>query len=308
MNKNLPLVSVVIATYNGEKYLLEQLDSITNQTYKNIEIIICDDNSTDGTKKIIKNFAENNPNVYYYLNVNNLGVNKNFEEGFLKAKGDFISISDQDDIWKTEKIEQQMLLFKTEEIILVHSGSLTFKDNILFQSKTILSGSKQMTGNDPKKLLLRNTIAGHNIIFRKKLLQYILPFPEKVYYDWWLCEVATCNGEIASTSQILAYQRHHNQNLTLYDRTTKKQTEREYIERINAIETFITIKDLKQTDKKFMEDLLSKMKTLEKQNFSIILFFFLLKNASTFFFYKLKWIPYFSYIKTAYRMSFKTKV
>jgi glycosyltransferase involved in cell wall biosynthesis len=307
MNNNLPLVSVIVATYNGDKYLLEQLDSIANQTYKNIEIIICDDDSFDNTKKIIKDFAESHKRVFYYLNISNQGVNKNFEQGFLKATGEFVAISDQDDIWKPEKIEKQMLLFKTEDIILVHSGSLAFIDNSLPLNKTSLSGSKQMTGNDPKKLLLRNTIAGHNIIFRKKLLHHILPLPENVYYDWWLCEVATCYGEIAATNQVLAYQRYHDQNLTLYNRTTKKQTIREYNERINAIKTFITIKNLKQSDKKFMENLLSKMETLENRNFSIKLFFFLLKNTPTFFFYKTKWIPYLSYIKAAYRMSFKVK-
>jgi glycosyltransferase involved in cell wall biosynthesis len=307
MNNNLPLVSIIVATYNGEKYLLEQLDSIANQTYKNIEIIVCDDCSSDGTEKIIKAFAENHKRVFYYLNMSNQGVNKNFEQGFLKATGDFIAISDQDDIWKPEKIEQQMLLFTKEDIILAHSGSLAFRDNGLPPNKKLLFGSKQMTGNDPKKLLLRNTIAGHNIIFRKKLLPHILPLPENVYYDWWLCEVATCYGEIAATNQVLAYQRHHDQNLTLYHRTTKKQTIREYIERINAIKAFITIKGLKESDKKFMKNLLSKMETLEKRNFSIKLFYFLLKNTATFFFYKTKRIPYLSYIKAAYRMSFKVK-
>ncbi len=305
MNNDLPLVSIIVATYNGDKYLLEQLDSIANQTYKNIEIIICDDGSTDNTKKIIQDFAESHIGVFYYFNISNQGVNKNFEQGFLKATGDFIAISDQDDIWKPEKIEQQMLLFKTEDTILVHSGSLVFKDNNLPQNKISLSGSKQMTGNDPKRLLLRNTIAGHNIIFRKKLLQHILPLPENVYYDWWLSEVAACYGKIVATNQVLAYQRHHDQNLTLYNRTTKKQTVREYIERVNAIKAFITIKALKQSDRKFMENLLWKMETLENRKFSIKLFYFLLKKSPTLFFYKTKWVPYLSYIKTAYRMSFK---
>lgn len=300
------MVSVIVGTYNGEKYLAEQLNSIASQTYNDIEIIICDDCSADNTHSIVKKFAEQHSNVSYHFNDRNLGVNKNFEQGFLLAKGDYIAISDQDDIWKPEKIEEQMLLFSKEDVLVVHSASALFKDDNLPVHKTIAKGSKQMIGNDSKKLLLRNTIAGHNIIFRKELLKHILPIPEGVYYDWWLCEVATCYGEIAATNTILAYQRQHENNVTVYDRTTLKQNYREYAERKNALEAFLTIKDLKATDKIFIQNLLSNLKTLESKKFSPELFFFLLKNASILFFYKTKIIPFFSYLKTAYRMSFKT--
>lgn len=299
------LVSIVLATYNGEKYLEEQLNSIFNQTYNDIEIIICDDASTDNTVTIIKRFANLYKNISYYLHENNIGVNQNFTTGFLKAKGEFIAIADQDDIWKPEKIQEQLLLFNNDNVILVHSASAIFKGEDLPYNKTVVKGSKQMTGNDIKKLLLRNTISGHNIIFRKKLLSYILPIPTTIYYDWWLCQVATCYGDIAATNKILAYQRHHDKNVTVYSRTTAKQTLREYIERVNAVEAFLTIKNLKLSDKIFIQTLLVKLKTLEKKTFSIQLFYFLLKNASTFFFYKTKKVLLFSYIKTAWRMSFK---
>ena len=299
------LVSVIIATYNGEKYLEAQLASIACQTYKDIEIIICDDKSTDNTAQIIKKFAQNTPHISYYINERNIGVNKNFEKGFLKATGYYIAIADQDDIWKPEKIEEQMQLFNKEDVILVHSASAIFKNDDLPVHKTHVKGSKQMSGNDPKRLLLRNTIAGHNIIFKKKLLEHILPLPVGVYYDWWLCEVATCHGVIAVTNKVLAYQRHHNNNLTLYERTTSKQTLKEYSERKKALENFVTIKNLKASDKVFIQTLINKFKTLENRNFSIPLFLFLMKNASIFFFYKTKRFPFFSFLKTAWRMSFK---
>ena len=299
------MVSIIVGTYNGEKYLTAQLNSVASQTYKDLEIIICDDCSTDSTQHMIKEFAGKHSHVSYYFNEDNLGINKNFEQGFLKAKGDFIAIADQDDIWKPEKIEEQMRLFTGENILVVHSASALFNGDQLPVHKTAAKGSLQMTGNDSKRLLLRNSIAGHNVIFRKELLQHILPLPADIFYDWWLCEVATCHGEIASTNKILAYQRQHDNNVTVYKRTTRKQNLREYTERKNALEAFLNIKALKNEDKIFIRNLLLKFKTLETKKFSLPLFFFLMKNASLLFFYKTKAFPFFSYIKTAYRMSFK---
>jgi glycosyltransferase involved in cell wall biosynthesis len=301
------LVSIIVATYNGEKYLTAQLESLLLQTYNDFEIIICDDASTDNTVKIIKAFAAKHKNVSYEIQENNIGVNNNFAVGFLKARGSFIAIADQDDIWKPEKIEQLMMLFNSDNIVLAHSVSAIFKDKNLPIHKKVMTGSKQMIGNNPKKLLLRNTIAGHNIIFKKDLLAHALPFPNGVYYDWWLCQVATCYGEIAATNKVLAYQRHHDNNVTVYTRTTTKQTSKEYKERKKALEAFLTIKGLQASDKKFIQNLYNRLLTLENQTFSFSLFYFLLKNATIFFFYKTKWFPYFSYIKAAYRMSFKVE-
>jgi glycosyltransferase involved in cell wall biosynthesis len=299
------LLSIVVATYNGEKYLAPQLDSLLNQTYKNIEIIICDDCSTDNTQKIIKDYAEKYNNISYYFHSKNIGVNKNFEFGFSKAKGDFIAIADQDDIWKPEKIETQILQFALPITMLVHSGSVIFKNEILPIHKTELNGSKQMSGNDIKKLLLRNTIAGHNIIFRKELLTHITPIPTTIFYDWWLCQVATCHGNILAINKVLAYQRQHDTNVTVYDRNTKKQTEKEYQERLEAVKAFLTIKALKPTDKIFIQKLHNQLETLKNKTFSFTLFKFLFANRAVFFYYKIKKYPFFSQLKAAWRMSFK---
>lgn len=301
------LVSVVMATYNGQEFLGRQLKSILGQSHSNLEIIICDDASLDDTQKIIQSFAENDGRIKYYFNKINTGVNKNFESGFLKAAGSFIAIADQDDVWKKNKIEEQMKLFTGDNIILVHSASALFSNNNLPIHKIEAKATKPMTGNDSRRLLIRNSISGHNIIFRKILLQHIIPFPGTVYYDWWLCEVATCFGAIAATNKILAYQRQHNNNLTVYNRTTAKQTLKEYIERKKALETFITISSLPPKARSFAQKLLQKFSSLEHSIFSFGLFFFLFKNASVLFFYKKKMFPFFSYIKTAYRMSFAVK-
>jgi glycosyltransferase involved in cell wall biosynthesis len=298
------LVSIIVATYNGEKYLLEQLNSIANQSYKDIEIIICDDDSKDGTKNIIKTFAENTPSVYYYLNVNNLGVNKNFEEGFLKAKGDFIAIADQDDIWLPHKIETQMALFTGEAILLTHSMSVRFSGSSL-PTKKIQNITNLFEGNDVKKLLFRNSVSGHNIIFRKILLKQILPIPTGIYYDWWIVQTAATNGMVAATNKVLAYQRAHDTNITVKKRTTINQSLSEYEERKLALNAFLTLKGLKENDKLFIEETIKYFLLLENVPFSDELFQFLLKNKKTFFYFKKGVFKFLSQRKAAKQMSFK---
>lgn len=297
------LVSIVVATYNGEKFLREQLQSLVEQDHRNLEIIICDDASTDGTQNIILAFAAEDNRIKYFFNEKNIGVNKNFEQGFLKATAEFIAVCDQDDIWKRGKVSEQMKLFISPEIMLVHSASAIFTHTVPL-NKTENSATIPMSGNDTRRLLLRNSISGHNLIFRRKLLAHIMPIPVTLYYDWWICVMATCIGKIAATKKILAYQRHHENNITISNRTTKKQTCNEFAERKKALETFIQIKEMDPVNKSFAKDLLAALKTLENKTYSPTYFRFLLRHAPVLFFYKRKLFPFFSYLKTAKRMSF----
>ena len=103
-----PLVSVVLCTYNGEKFLYPQIDSIIAQTYPNLEIIIVDDASSDNTPFILEEYSRKDSRVKYHINSANIGYNKNFEKAFSLASADYIAISDQDDIWESNKIELMM--------------------------------------------------------------------------------------------------------------------------------------------------------------------------------------------------------
>ncbi|HMG83870.1 MAG TPA: glycosyltransferase [Ferruginibacter sp.] len=299
-----PLVSVVLCTYNGDKYLEAQLQSILTQTYSSLEIIICDDASTDSTQQLISNYALKDDRISYFFNEKNIGVNKNFEQGFLKAAGEFIAIADQDDIWKPEKIQKQLALFFADDIVLVHIGSAVFTGTELPTQKIFKTGELLMQGNDFRKLLLRNTVAGHNIMLRKKMLTYAMPLPTTVYYDWWLCQIATVQGNIAASAEILAYQRWHENNVTVKKRKGNKQSREEFIERLAALKAFVGIKGIAAKDLLFSTTLLSKYAELQDKQFSFQLFLFLLRNARTMFFYKKKPLPYFSYLKAAYYMSF----
>lgn len=99
-------ISVVMATYNGEKYILEQLDSLRDQTYVPDEVIICDDCSTDNTLALLKKYIKNNnmKNWKVEQNINNIGWKKTFWNLLQQAKNEFIFLSDQDDIWDSNKL------------------------------------------------------------------------------------------------------------------------------------------------------------------------------------------------------------
>ena len=95
-------VDVLMATYNGEKYVEEQIESILNQTYQNIQLIISDDCSTDNTRQILEKYEKNNKIKIFYQN-QNLGYIKNFEFLLKQVENDLYMLSDQDDVWKKEK-------------------------------------------------------------------------------------------------------------------------------------------------------------------------------------------------------------
>lgn len=101
-------VSVVMCTYNGARYLREQIDSIVHQTYPIYELIIQDDHSADDTLAIAREYAERYPFIQVFVNEGERGVNSNFYSAMRRATGDFIAISDQDDIWNPQKIEWQV--------------------------------------------------------------------------------------------------------------------------------------------------------------------------------------------------------
>ncbi|EIO7716388.1 glycosyltransferase, partial [Campylobacter coli] len=128
-------VAVILATYNGEKYLKQQIDSILDQTYKDIKIYIGDDSSKDNTINIIKTYKNLYPDkITYYQNETNIGFIKNFEKLLQIAKEDYIAFSDQDDVWLPCKLEEQIKAIKEVEKkdnlpIMCHSDLIMIDEN-----------------------------------------------------------------------------------------------------------------------------------------------------------------------------------
>ena len=129
-------IDILLATYNGEKYLEEQLDSILNQTYKNIRLVISDDNSKDNTTNILQKYAQKDNRIQLYLQPQNLGVVKNIEFLLNKVENRFYMLSDQDDVWLPEKIEKTVEKQKETNADLVF-GDLEVVDknlNTIYES------------------------------------------------------------------------------------------------------------------------------------------------------------------------------
>ena len=293
-----PKVSVIVCTYNGENFLAQQLNSLISQTYSNFEIIISDDNSIDNTVNIAKDFQIKDSRIKIHVNENNLGFNKNFEQAFGLATSDFIAVCDQDDIWKSNKIEAMMSLFK-KGTILVYCRSVRFRNEVPDIEK--YSQRNLFCGNDVKKLMYFNDIYGHNIIFKKELLPFAKPFPDGVFYDWWLTIVAAIHGNIDATEYVYTFHRWHAGNATLEKKDPKIQTKSAALARAIMLQNILQLSALEKQDFIFGKKLYEALKTLQGRRFSLTLLVFLLRHSGTLFFFKKQ--PW-SRAKMALRMSF----
>ena len=160
-------ISVVMATYNGGRYLSEQLDSIVAQTYPMIEIIVQDDGSTDNTLEILEDYARRYPQIKVFANDSGRhGVNGNFFSAMRRAKGDYIAIADQDDIWEKDKLQVQAEAIGDK--MLATGFSVPFSSEG-FPVKADL--------RRPNLHLIRNTylsqVPGHTMLFDRKILDFI---------------------------------------------------------------------------------------------------------------------------------------
>ncbi len=191
MKKRNTLISVAMTTYNGEKFIKEQMDSILNQTYKNIEIVVCDDCSTDKTIQILNEYAKKYHNIKVYQNSCNTGVNKNFEEAIRHCEGEYIAISDQDDVWNSDKLELLINNIENCDIICSKKTDIDENNNIMpdihFRSFE-LAKTFRFNKTDFLKIFYANILWGCTSLIKKSFLVSCFPFPpEVICYDQWIC-------------------------------------------------------------------------------------------------------------------------
>lgn len=199
------MVSVCIATYNGEKYLKDQLRSILNQISCMDEIIISDDGSTDNTISIIESFKDSR--IHIYKNLGSHGFKNNFENGLKYCKGDVIFLSDQDDVWLSNKYDKMCSIIN--EYDLVVSDSTVTDENL----NTIFPSFFQYFGSGPGilKNIIRSSYYGSCMAFNRKILDYSIPFPktQEIGHDLWLGLIAELKGTVTFYPQPLIYYRRH---------------------------------------------------------------------------------------------------
>jgi len=206
-----PLVSIVLTTYNGEKFLSYQLESLFAQEYKNIEIIAVDDGSTDNTLAILNQFAARHHNMKVYINEKNIGFIKNFEKGCTLTNGDFIALCDQDDYWHKDKIKKQVEGIGNHAMIYCDSKVC---DESLQPTGTNISDLVNFRSwNNCLQLAVFCRIYAHATFFKKSLFTAAYPFLEVIPPDWWLPYLSTFHGGMKYLPEPLVLYRQHGGNV-----------------------------------------------------------------------------------------------
>ncbi len=209
--KQLPLVSIVIATYNGSLFLAQQMESVVAQTYSNIEIIVVDDCSTDNTIEILKDFQLQYPHINIYSNKINLGYVKNFEKGCTLASGTYIALCDQDDVWHVDKIKKMQAVIGSYPVI--YCDSVLCDENLQPIGVNISDRGNCHDYDNCLQQAIFCRIYGHATLIRKDFMQKVIPFLEVIPHDWWLSYMATFYGGIKYLNEPLASYRQHSANI-----------------------------------------------------------------------------------------------
>lgn len=226
-------ISVALCTYNGEKYLKKQIDSILNQTVPVNEIIICDDLSNDSTILMLEQYKKENPDLFHlYINEVNLRSNKNFEKAIGLTTGDFIFLSDQDDIWVPEKVEKTLEIFKNNsnaQGVFSDASLIDDNDNFLFNNKISLWDSVYFFESKIPKpidlhrllILKGNYLTGATLCIKKEVKEFCFPFKtiEKTFLhdEWFAFILSEKNTLYYSTEKLIHYRIHSNQQMGVGD-------------------------------------------------------------------------------------------
>jgi len=233
-------ISVVMATFNGEKFIKEQLETIISQTIQPQEIIICDDCSSDQTIKIIESL--NNPLIKIYQNSTKIGVVENFKKGVSLTKdGNFIALSDQDDVWFKNKLEtlyNSISEFKESLIPTIAYSDLTLVDS----NKKVINKSfwNELDHHNHvhnfETLLFGNFITGHSILMNSSMKKELLCKPcDTILHDVWIAFIALGIGKAIKINEPLAYYRQHEKNLNYNSNTVKLTKTKQRLLKIRLI-------------------------------------------------------------------------
>lgn len=206
------MISVCVATHNGEKYIKQQLDSILSQLDQDDEVVISDDGSTDGTLSVINEIDDSRIIMYHYNQPSKTKhsheyVCRNFENALKHAKGDYIFLSDQDDEWMPNKVEVCMKDLQDHDMVLHEFMHIDENENVI----------KPLHYNGifrPHNYLLRaGKHYGCAMAFRRSVLDYALPFPKHLLlHDYWIGILAETIGNFYYEKQPLIKYRIHQQN------------------------------------------------------------------------------------------------
>lgn len=214
------MITVLLAVYNGEKYLKEQIESILNQSVKDIKIVIRDDGSTDNSGEIIAAYCSEYPHKVSCIKGDATGsASKNFAELFKKCDSEYIMFCDQDDVWLPNKVEKTFAAMldaeKTGETpVLVHTDLKVVDENLCEISPSFF-GFQQLKQDNITlpKLLVQNYVTGCTIMINRALKEKCGDIPsECIMHDWWLALVAVLFGKLVCVDESTMLYRQHSAN------------------------------------------------------------------------------------------------
>lgn len=207
------MISVAMTTCNGLPYVREQIDSILPQLGPDDELVISDDGSTDGTRKLIDDLAWQDKRVQV-VEGPRTGLIDNFANALRACKGDFVFLSDHDDVWLPDKISQVMAVFDlNHDVILVQHNARFANEDLAPQALTTFAWRHSRAGLGAN--LLRNRYQGCAMAFRHELVYQALPFPANIpMHDQWLGMMAEMTGRVCFYDEVLMLYRRHASNLS----------------------------------------------------------------------------------------------
>lgn len=211
-------VDILLAAYNGEKYIEKQIDSVLNQTFEDWRLIICDDCSQDGTAAIIKEYCARFPEkISSVYNERNLGAKETFFKLLEMSRGEYIMFCDQDDVWDGDKISRTLDCMKKNENgapLLVHTDLFVIDENgsktaeSMFGLQAIDSGRTALN-----QLLVQNTVTGCTSMINRALADIIKKPSCATLHDWWIALTACLFGSIVFLPETTMGYRRHGENI-----------------------------------------------------------------------------------------------
>lgn len=274
---NAPALAVLLPTYNGEKYLTEQLDSLLEQSYSNFRIVVRDDGSSDNSAELLKQYASENPNRFCLIqsaegSTTNLGASASFSflikyalenKALLGLDKAYMMFCDQDDLWFPDKIERQMqLILQTEQElgesmpVLVHSDL-----RVVSEEKELIAESlARYQGLETERnrfcnIVISNLVTGCTALINESLAYKALPVSaDAIMHDWWLAMVASAFGKLLYMDEPLVHYRQHGQN-TIGAKEHHRATPRrlDHLQRVFSLTPNIHLQEVAHQAKAFSE-------------------------------------------------------
>jgi glycosyltransferase involved in cell wall biosynthesis len=203
------MISVCIPTYNGERFIKQQLESILIQLGENDEVVISDDSSADSTVAIIREIDDSRIVLFENNTFRNPALN--MENALIQASGDQIFLSDQDDLWMPGKVNIIMSYLRSYDLVLHDCEIIDENDFLLYSSFFDLNHSKRGF----LKNLIKNSYIGCCMAFNRSIMKFFLPFPKNVpMHDLWIGLMAELSCNITFVPESLSRYRRHGMNAT----------------------------------------------------------------------------------------------